>query len=323
METETTNQNIEIPFQNLFLTKGFVTGKNEPWRYVLGIIIAAVGYFVFQSIIMFPLINAALENGVLMNEILQNPNIIFSPEKTGINKSVLLAIMMGMFVFTLLFFWLAIKFIQQKPLSSVITGYDRIRWNRYFFAFSVWGLLLIGLTVVSYLISPQDMVLQFNPSAFIVLVLVSVIFIPIQTATEEILFRGYLMQGLGIGLKNGIFPLIITSILFGLMHGTNPEAQAHGFLIMMPYYILFGAFLGVLTLLDEGAELAMGIHCANNLLSSLLVCSKNSVLQTDAIFYTSVENPSGEFLIWIIMALVCFIILRKKYQLNNWSLILR
>lgn len=323
METETTNQNIEIPFQNLFLTKGFVTGKNEPWRYVLGIIIAAVGYFVFQSIIMFPLINAALENGVLMNEILQNPNIIFSPEKTGINKSVLLAIMMGMFVFTLLFFWLAIKFIQQKPLSSVITGYDRIRWNRYFFAFSVWGLLLIGLTVVSYLISPQDMVLQFNPSAFIVLVLVSVIFIPIQTATEEILFRGYLMQGLGIGLKNGIFPLIITSILFGLMHGTNPEAQAHGFLIMMPYYILFGAFLGVLTLLDEGAELAMGIHCANNLLSSLLVCSKNSVLQTDAIFYTSVENPSGEFLIWIIMALVCFIILRKKYQLSNWSLILR
>ncbi|MCC6180652.1 MAG: CPBP family intramembrane metalloprotease [Bacteroidia bacterium] len=323
METETSNQNIEIPFQNLFLTKGFVTGKNEPWRYVLGIIIAAVGYFVFQSIIMFPLINAALENGVLMNEILQNPNIIFSPEKTGINKSVLLAIMMGMFVFTLLFFWLAIKFIQQKPLNSVITGYDRIRWNRYFFAFSVWGLLLIGLTVVSYLISPQDMVLQFNPSAFIVLVLVSVIFIPIQTATEEILFRGYLMQGLGIGLKNGIFPLIITSILFGLMHGTNPEAQAHGFLIMMPYYILFGAFLGMLTLLDEGAELAMGIHCANNLLSSLLVCSKNSVLQTDAIFYTSVENPSGEFLIWIIMALVCFIILRKKYQLNNWSLILR
>lgn len=323
METETTNQNIEIPFQNLFLTKGFVTGKNEPWRYVLGIIIAAVGYFVFQSIIMFPLINAALENGVLMNEILQNPNIIFSPEKTGINKSVLLAIMMGMFVFTLLFFWLAIKFIQQKPLSSVITGYDRIRWNRYFFSFSVWGLLLIGLTVVSYLISPQDMVLQFNPSAFVVLVLVSVIFIPIQTATEEILFRGYLMQGLGIGLKNGIFPLIITSILFGLMHGTNPEAQAHGFLIMMPYYILFGAFLGVLTLLDEGAELAMGIHCANNLLSSLLVCSKNSVLQTDAIFYTTVENPSGEFFIWIIMALVCFIILRKKYQLTNWSLILR
>lgn len=323
METETTNQNNAIPFQNLFLTKGFITGKNEPWRYVLGIIIAAVGYFVFRSIIMFPLMNAALNNGVLMNEIIQNPNIIFSPEKTGINKSVLLAIMMGMFVFTLLFFWLAIKFIQKKPLSSVITGFDRIRWSHYFFAFLVWGLLLIGLTVVSYLISPQDMVLQFNPSAFVILVIVAVVFIPIQTATEEILFRGYLMQGLGIGLKNGIFPLIITSILFGLMHGTNPEAQAHGFLIMMPYYILFGAFLGVLTLLDEGAELAMGIHCANNLFSSLLVCSKNSVLQTDAIFYTTVENPSGEFFIWIIMALVCFIILRKKYQLTNWSLILR
>lgn len=324
-----TQENIEqknvnpFPFNNLFLLKGYVTGKNEFWQYLLGIVAAFAGYLIFQLIMMIPLLSAAMNNGITMNEIAENPNILFNPEKIGIDKNLLLALMMGMFVFTLLFLWLAIKFIQKKPLSSIITGYENIRWKRYFFSFGVWGILIVVLTIASYLISPQDIEIRFNASNFIVLLFVSVIFIPIQTATEELIFRGYLMQGFSLVFKNGIVPLIITSVLFGLMHASNPEAKAHGLLIMMPYYIFFGAFLGILTLLDEGAELAMGIHCANNLLSSLLVCSKNSVLQTDAIFYSSAENPEGEFLVWLIMAAICFFILFKKYKLSNWKLLIR
>lgn len=311
------------PFTNRFLTKGFLTGHNQWWMYLLGVLAAFLGYLVFQLIMMVPLLSGAMSNGITMKEITENPNILFNPDAVGMNRSVLLALMMGMFVFCLLFFWVAIKYIQKKTLKSVITGFENIRWKRYFFSFGIWGILLIGLTIISYFASPDDMELRFDTSKFLVLLIVSVIFIPIQTATEEIIFRGYLMQGFGLAFKNGIFPLIITSVLFGLMHASNPEAKAHGLLIMMPYYIFFGAFLGLLTLLDEGAELAMGIHCANNLLSSLLVCSKNSVLQTDAIFYTNAENPGGEFFIWIIMASVCFAILFKKYKLNNWHLLTR
>lgn len=312
-----------FPFSNLFLLKGYVTGKNEFWQYLLGIVAAFAGYLTFQLIMMVPLLSAAMSNGVTMNEISQNPNILFNPEKIGIDKNILLALMMGMFVFTMLFLWLALKFIQKKSFTSIITGFEKIRWKRYFFSFGIWGTLLIILTIVSYLVSPQDIEVRFNAGNFAILLVVAIIFIPIQTATEELIFRGYLMQGFAILFKNGIAPILITSVLFGLMHASNPEAKAHGLLIMMPYYIFFGVFLGVLTLLDEGSELAMGIHCANNLFSSILVCSKNSVLQTDAIFYTSVENPGGEFITWIIMAAICFFILFKKYKLSNWKLLIR
>ena len=312
-----------FPFNNLFLIKGLVTGKNEFWQYLLGIVAAFLGYLTFQLIMMVPLVSAAMSHGISMTEITENPNVLFNPEKIGINKSLLLALMMGMFVFTLLFLWIALKFIQKKPLSSIITGFENIRWKRYFFSFGIWAALILVLTIVTYLMSPEEIEVRFDASNFMVLLAVAVIFIPIQTATEELIFRGYLMQGFGLAFKNGIAPLIITSILFGLMHASNPEAKAHGLLIMMPYYIFFGAFLGILTLLDEGAELAMGIHCANNLMSSLLVCSKNSVLQTDAIFYTSSENPGGEFITWIIMASICFFILFKKYKLSNWKLLIR
>jgi membrane protease YdiL (CAAX protease family) len=323
------NENTELPssnpfpFNNLFLIKGYVTGKNQLWQYVLGILIAFSGYLLFQLVMIVPLISAATNNGISMTEISANPNILFDPEKVGMNKSLLLGLMMGMFVFTLLFLWLAIKFIQQKTLTSIITGFEKIRWKRYFFSFGIWGSLITILTILSYLISPQDIEVRFNADQFFILLIVAVIFIPIQTATEELIFRGYLMQGFGLAFKNGIAPIIITSILFGLMHASNPEAKVHGLAIMMPYYMFFGAFLAIITMLDEGLELAMGIHCANNLFSSLLVCSKNSVLQTDAIFYTAVENPAGEFFIWIIMASVCFFILFKKYKLSNWKLLIR
>lgn len=312
-----------FPFNNLFLIKGFVTGKNEFWHYLLGIVAAFFGYLAFQLIMMVPLVSAAMSNGISMSEIKTNPNILFNPEKIGIDKNLLLALMMGMFVFTMLFLWLALKFIQKKSFTSIITGFEKIRWNRYFFSFGIWAALITILTIGTYLVSPQEIEVRFNAGNFAILLLVAVIFIPIQTATEELIFRGYLMQGFGLAFKNGIAPLIITSVLFGLMHASNPEAKAHGLLIMMPYYIFFGMFLGMLTLLDEGAELAMGIHCANNLMSSLLVCSKNSVLQTDAIFYTSSENPGGEFITWIIMASICFFILFKKYKLSNWKLLIR
>lgn len=312
-----------IPFSNLFLVKGFVTGHNKAFYYLIGIFAAFLGYVSFQAIMMVPLMTMAIQQGFTTEEILANPNILFNPASLGINKSLMLALLMGMFVFTFLFLWLALKFVQKKSLTSIITGYEKIRWSRYFFSFGLWSVLIIALTVISYLTSPEELEIKFDTSKFALLLIVAVIFVPIQTATEELIFRGYLMQGLGIAFKNGIAPLIITSVLFGLMHASNPEVQKHGLLLMMPYYILFGAFLGVLTLLDEGLELAMGIHCANNLISSLVITSKNSVLQTDAIFYTSTENPEAEFLTWIIMASICFFILYKKYKLSNWKLIVR
>lgn len=312
-----------FPFSNLFLLKGFATGKNDFWRYLIGIIAAFLGYLSFQLIMMIPLLTAALSHGISMTEIRKNPNMLFNPEVVGLNKSLLLALMMGMFVFTFLFLWLAIKYFQQKTLTSIITGFEKIRWKRYFFSFGIWGTLITILTIGTYLFSPQDIEVRFNASQFFILLLVTVVFIPIQTATEELIFRGYLMQGLALIFKNGIIPLIITSVLFGLMHASNPEAKAHGLMIMMPYYIFFGAFLATLTLLDQGSELALGIHCANNLFSSLLVCSKNSVLQTDSIFYTTVENPGSEFLTWVILATFCFFILSRRYKLSNWKLLIR
>lgn len=326
MENEQT-QSLEtknpFPFNNLFLIKGYTTGKNDFWMYMIGIIAIIIGYAFIQNIVFSSLSKVAIENGVSFSEISKNQNIVFNAKTIGFNKSIMLALLGGMFAFSLFMLWLNLKYVHKKSFKSIITSYDKIRWKRYFFAFLIWSILSILYVLSSYLINPQNFTYNFQLSKFLTLLIVAIVFIPIQTITEELIIRSYLLQGLSLVFKNGIVPLIITSILFGLLHGDNPEVKAHGYIVMMPYYILFGAFLCVLTLLDEGAELAMGIHCANNLVSALLVCSKTSVLQTDSIFITLTDYPIIEFISWIVMALICFFILFKKYKLTNWKLIIR
>jgi len=312
-----------FPFNNLFLIKGYVSGRNEFWMYLLGLLALFLGYLGFQAIILLPLLNIAQAQGISLAQIARDANILFNPDAMGMNRSLMLALMMGMFVFAFVVFLLFSGKVQKKTLTSMLSGYERFRWKRYFFAFAVWGFLLIVFQVIAYISSPGDMELRFEPGKFAVLFFVALILVPIQTGTEELLFRGYLMQGFSMLFKNGIAGIVVTSVIFGLLHGSNPETEAHGFLLMMPYYILFGAFLGVLTLLDEGAELAMGVHFANNFFSALLVCSKNSVLQTDAIFYTQVEKPGVELISWAILAVICFFVFYKTYRLSNWKLLIR
>ena len=98
------------------------------------------------------------------------------------------------------------------------------------------------------------------------------------------------MEGFASLMKNSWMPLIFTSLIFGLLHIYNPEVDklGHGILI---YYIGTGLFLGVLSIMDQGIELSIGFHAANNLVTALLVTSTWTVFQTESILI-DVSEPS-------------------------------
>ena len=156
--------------------------------------------------------------------------------------------------------------------------------------------------------------------AILILVVMAVILVPLQTSFEEYMFRGHLMQGLGIMAKNRWVPLISTSILFGIMHAANPEVGKLGYGIMV-FYIGTGFFLGILTLMDEGLELALGFHAANNLTAALLVTADWTAFQTNSI-YKDVSEPTFGWDILIPVLVVYPILLwvfSKKYGWKNWK----
>lgn len=210
--------------------------------------------------------------------------------------------------------------IHQQSITSLTTSRRKIDWGRIFFSFFLWGGLTVVLTLIDIYASPDDYQFNFDIGKFIPLAIIAVLLIPLQTSFEEYLFRGHMMQGLGILAKNRWVPLVITSVLFGLMHIANPEVGKLGYGLLV-YYIGTGFFLGILTLMDEGLELALGYHAANNLITALLVTADWTAFQTDSIF-RDVSEPSLGFdaliPVFVIFPILLFVF-AKKYNWTDWK----
>ncbi|MFH6604111.1 CPBP family intramembrane glutamic endopeptidase [Maribacter algicola] len=238
--------------------------------------------------------------------------------KKGANRFLVEMLVPFVVGIVLLFLW--VKYIHKQTLTSLTTSRRKIDWKRVFFAFGLWAAITISLTAIDMYFSPEDYVFNFKPEPFLYLMIIALLLIPIQTSFEEYLFRGYMIQGLGIMAKNRWVPLVVTSVLFGLMHIGNPEVEKMGAGIMV-YYIGTGFFLGIMTLMDRGLELALGFHASNNLVTALLVTADSTAFQVDAA-YKYVAEPTLGFdafvPVFVIFPILLFVFARK-YGWTDWK----
>lgn len=255
---------------------------------------------------------------VEMLNIDQNALIKKGIEEKGENLFLIEMLIPFVVFLTVLFLW--VKFIHHQSLTSLTTSRKKIDWKRVWFAFLLWGGITIFFVLLEYYLNPETLQLNFHPNKFLGLLLISILLIPIQTSFEEYLFRGYLMQGIGGAFKSRILPLIATSVIFGLMHIANPEVEKLGMIIMV-YYIGTGLFLGIITLMDEGLELALGFHAGNNLVGALLLTADWTAFQTNSIFKDlSKPNVYADVLIPVLVVFpILLIVFSKKYNWTNWQ----
>ncbi|WP_299114203.1 CPBP family intramembrane glutamic endopeptidase [uncultured Winogradskyella sp.] len=230
---------------------------------------------------------------------------------------------LGLFVPLILLLFVFVKYVHQRSILSLTTSRPKVDFKRIFFTFFLVVVFTLVTFFISYYYDSSDIVYQFNPGRFAILFLICVLLFPFQIGLEEYLFRGYLMQHIGVIVKNKWFPLILTSVLFGIMHSANPEVAEIGYFKMMIFYVGTGLLLGIMTLMDEGLELALGFHLGNNLLAALLITSDWSALQTDAIFKNTAEQGISsitEILTPVIIVYpILLFILSKKYGWTNWK----
>src|SRR5690625_4571462 len=106
-------------------------------------------------------------------------------------------------------------------------------------------------------------------------------------------------------------PVLVTSVFFGLLHTQNPEVLQFCLYKAMALYIGMGLFLGLITAMDDGLEIPMGIHYVNNLFSLLFVGYKGSVFEgTPTIFLKEAEDLTFASVIsnLVVMGIVLFIL---------------
>ena len=285
------------------------------WRYLVGVIVIFVAWQIVGMIPLLVFLGIEMVNGAALTT-----DISAMAELLGNN--LFLFLMLISFAVGLVGVIISSKYLHKQSFTHLTTARKKIDWSRFWFIFIVWGIFSVGSTILSYYFSTDDYVYALNVKPFVILCAIVVVLIPLQTSFEEYLFRGYLMQGLAVTFKNRWLPLIITSVGFGLLHGLNPEVDKLG-PIMMVFYIGTGLVLGIMTLMDDGLELALGFHAANNMFTALLVTSDWSALQTDALL-TYTADPQKMAISEIVAPVlivypILLLVLSKKYGWTNWK----
>lgn len=293
----------------MFIENGY-KGLHKSWMYLVGVILT---FFTSQIGGVFLLIfvgRQLTKEGKSIGN-MTDQNVMMNT----LDSNLTLFLMLLGFFFGLVGLFLIVRYLHKQKIKDLTTTRKKVDFRRIGFGFLLVSIPSMLLILIGYFLSPEDYILQFDLYPFLILCIIAIVFIPIQTSFEEYLFRGYLMQGLGINSKSRAAALILTSVIFGMLHYFNPEVEKMGNFIMI-YYIGTGLFLGIITLMDEGLELALGYHAGNNLIAALLITADWTVFQTHSVF-KDISEPSviSEVLLYVVVFLpIYYMILSKKYK---------
>ena len=275
-------------------------GKNEWWRYLIS----------FPAILVIWLIVGSIPVILLMTYVAMDgdPATSFSGAGfAGVPVVPEFLITMASFIPLLVATLLAIRFLHARPLRTLVTGEAQIRWSRIFAGAGAWLLIAALLSMVESFLYPGRYTLTFQPVTLLIFAFFALILIPIQTSAEELFFRGYLLQWMGLRLKNRWLLALLNGALFFLPHAANPEMAADSLLIGLGYFVM-GFFFTLITLKDNGMELALGMHASNNLFAALFANYTVTALPSPSLFTVQILDPVYGLISLVIGQMVFYMI---------------
>ncbi|HEV8679269.1 MAG TPA: CPBP family intramembrane glutamic endopeptidase, partial [Stellaceae bacterium] len=150
-----------------------------------------------------------------------------------------------------------VRRFHRRPWRSLIAPDLRIDGRRLAIG-GITQLAILGgqLALVHFL---TGLPWTFSVAAALPVFALALVLIPLQAASEELLFRGYLTQALGRIVRSRIAIAAIAALVFGLLH-----LSVRGPLTV-PYFFVLSLVFSLVSLRDERLELTIGGHAAMNL----------------------------------------------------------
>ncbi|MBO7477397.1 MAG: CPBP family intramembrane metalloprotease [Salinivirgaceae bacterium] len=287
-------------------------GKNHWLRYVAVLAIAYIAAQIPSIIYIVGLVVKKMSEGN------------FSPEQLSslinLNSQTGFVVLMLSFVFWFGLTWLLFKPFHKREPMTMISGDRRFRADRFLGAAGVYFIFLLIFWALLAIARPDAFTFHFCATKFFIGLLLALIFVPFQTGCEELIMRGYLMQGFGLCTKSKIWALVIVTIMFALLHSNNNEVSDFGFLRAMVVYLTGSAVFGFFTVLNDGIEFSWGIHFAHNFTAFTLFAVEGNEYGSSPLFTITKDFASETLLLVsaaeILIAVALYFIFRKKFGWN-------
>ncbi len=203
-------------------------------------------------IILYPLAAAVvLGLAVVLNTVVNHPPPGSMDPVVGIFAQYGLIVVAGLAVLR------SVERSHRRPWRSLVAPDLSLDWRRLAIGGGVQFAILAGELALVHVLTGWPW--RFAISAGLPLFLLAVLLIPLQSASEELLFRGYLTQALGRVVRNRVLIAATVGVVFGLLH-----LNTYGPLTL-PYFFVLSLIFSLVSLRDDRLELAIGGHAAMNL----------------------------------------------------------
>jgi uncharacterized protein len=295
-------------------------GHNEWWRYILGLLTP----WVAVVIVFFGLIISLLTIGILHLSDFSPPATATSfMKKIPLWVNYMISISSISLMCVSILVWIE-KAHQRNPFSVICPDPNQaFNLKRCFNAFIVWFLISILLSsglYHTYIYEPQAIKIITDPIPWLIYLIPAIALILITTLFSEII-RGYILQGVGLIVKNKSLLITISGLLLVFIMALSNQKKPPYIQIQSAISIfVFSVALALFILKDNGLELVLGIEAASSL-SSKFVAYQSSTdspfppaiisIDKDTQIYSS-SLAIGIITLCIKLAIFYAIFLRKR-----------
>ncbi len=189
------------------------------------------------------------------------------------------------FLGTILIIWIFRKYVDRESFRSL--GFDKKFISNDLLIGILFGFFIMLLGFTSLILTKQIIFLafQFRLGEFILSVGLF-IFIAIS---EELILRGYILSNLMTSF-NKYIALIISSVIFSLMHGANPDFN----LLSMIGLFVAGLFFGLAYIYTKSLWFPIALHFSWNFFQGTIFGFNVSGKDT----YSFIVTKENSFTIW-------------------------
>jgi len=234
-------------------------GRESLWRLAAASLFIASSTFFVSLIIMLVAGLAALAEDRSVNGL-----------RTWMESPALAACMLLAIGAVLPMTAIAVYVFHRRNPTGVLGPGGRLSWRQFARAFAITAVVIATVNAVGLAISPR---IERSSLAFGGWLLQAPLFgglILLQSAAEEYLFRGYLVQTLARRFGNPIVWCGAPATLFGLMHW-NPSLNSAMNVGTTTAMALFAVAATLLVVRTGNLGASIGLHFANNLVYLLII----------------------------------------------------
>jgi membrane protease YdiL (CAAX protease family) len=251
---------VELPYHRLY--------RAQPtyrwWRPFIAVVLTAVfflGVSILLAVPLFIVLFATNAIDFLGPDATDELTTLISPDMA---RPWTLLFGLGSVILVLPFVPLALRIAGIRPagvrvniLHSVLFG---LRWRWLLVAFLpaavVWIATFAGQIGIGLALGEQLLPFSTDVPTYLLSVLIVLLLVPVQAATEEYLYRGVLLQSVGAWVRWAPVTIIVSAVLFGVSHAYD----GWGILTVM----VMGVGFAVVTIRTGGLEAGIAMHTVNN-----------------------------------------------------------